>query len=324
MSNFYTAGSYNSFELFKEEAKMWNLEFTQLGSGPFRADHLMFGDSDIQIGKVHYNKLLLQNGSAPPGGYTFAIHHHQSAPLYWRYLDFEYGSILVFPANNEHQGVSQPGHHPITITISNNFLETVAYQAGLPSPDKFILKGNVFKCAPDKITQIQQVLLNLCGAVKCTQGADISHTMNFHIKYQLTHAMLSVLAMSRGVEPKKRQFSNRKKVVDQIMQHVSSDWSSSISIGELSCFVKVDERTLRNIFHEQFSISPKQFLNRYRLNAVRKVLVSSGSSESSITDIANAYGFWHMGQFAKDYRKLFNELPSESRTRISDRLTIPT
>jgi len=28
--------------------------------------------------------------------------------------------------------------------------------------------------------------------------------------------------------------------------------------------------------------------------------------------IANQYGFWHMGQFAKDYNNLFGELPSET------------
>ena len=29
-------------------------------------------------------------------------------------------------------------------------------------------------------------------------------------------------------------------------------------------------------------------------------------------DSANNWGFWHMGQFAKDYRRLFGELPSKT------------
>jgi len=28
--------------------------------------------------------------------------------------------------------------------------------------------------------------------------------------------------------------------------------------------------------------------------------------------VANAWGFWHMGQFARDYRRLFGELPSDT------------
>ena len=33
---------------------------------------------------------------------------------------------------------------------------------------------------------------------------------------------------------------------------------------------------------------------------------------AGIRDIANRYGFWHMGQFAADYKKLFGELPSKT------------
>lgn len=29
-------------------------------------------------------------------------------------------------------------------------------------------------------------------------------------------------------------------------------------------------------------------------------------------DVANNWGFWHMGRFAADYRKFFGELPSET------------
>jgi len=40
-----------------------------------------------------------------------------------------------------------------------------------------------------------------------------------------------------------------------------------------------------------------------------------------VADVANRHGFWHMGQFAKDYRKTFGELPSETlkRSRVENR-----
>jgi AraC family ethanolamine operon transcriptional activator len=34
--------------------------------------------------------------------------------------------------------------------------------------------------------------------------------------------------------------------------------------------------------------------------------------ESRVADIAIRWGFWHMGQFARDYRAMFGELPSET------------
>ena len=39
---------------------------------------------------------------------------------------------------------------------------------------------------------------------------------------------------------------------------------------------------------------------------------SEGSSDTKILNIANDWGFWHMGQFAADYKSLFGELPSET------------
>jgi AraC family transcriptional regulator, ethanolamine operon transcriptional activator len=32
----------------------------------------------------------------------------------------------------------------------------------------------------------------------------------------------------------------------------------------------------------------------------------------TIQDIASHWGFWHLSQFAQDYRQLFGELPSDT------------
>jgi AraC family ethanolamine operon transcriptional activator len=39
---------------------------------------------------------------------------------------------------------------------------------------------------------------------------------------------------------------------------------------------------------------------------------STSGASSRIADVANRWGFWHMGQFAADYRRQFGELPSET------------
>jgi len=52
------------------------------------------------------------------------------------------------------------------------------------------------------------------------------------------------------------------------------------------------------------------------MNGVRRDLQRADPSEK-IADVANRWGFWHMGQFAADYRRQFGELPSETLKRPS-------
>ena len=88
--------------------------------------------------------------------------------------------------------------------------------------------------------------------------------------------------------------------------------TSALSVQELSQAAGVSDRSLRRLFHERYNISPKSYLNRVRLNGVRSELKQSTSNDFHIADVANKYGFWHMGQFAADYRNVFAELPSET------------
>jgi len=73
----------------------------------------------------------------------------------------------------------------------------------------------------------------------------------------------------------------------------------------------IPERTIRRLINKKFQVSPKQYLNKLRLNEVRKGLILDRRN-SSIFQVASDYNFWHMGQFSKDYKNLFGELPSKT------------
>jgi AraC family transcriptional regulator, ethanolamine operon transcriptional activator len=89
-----------------------------------------------------------------------------------------------------------------------------------------------------------------------------------------------------------------------------------LNVPDLVAALNTTERTLERVFDREIGISPKKFLFGQRMYGAHRQLWHSTSSETSVADIANAWGFWHMGQFAKDYRRLFGELPSETLNRF--------
>ena len=86
-------------------------------------------------------------------------------------------------------------------------------------------------------------------------------------------------------------------------------------MADLSNATGVTARALQILFKQEFGMSPKQYMLRKRLLEVRRQLMKTRPGPRLVTDIANACGFWHMGQFAADYRKMFGELPSETLNR---------
>ena len=62
-------------------------------------------------------------------------------------------------------------------------------------------------------------------------------------------------------------------------------------------------------------MTPKSYLAGQRLFGVHRELWRSAPSKALVSNVAENWGYWHMGQFAADYRKLFGELPSSTLKR---------
>ena len=71
-------------------------------------------------------------------------------------------------------------------------------------------------------------------------------------------------------------------------------------------------RSVNQAFRESVGVSPMAYLKILRLNRVHATLTDAEGGPVFIADVANEFGFWHLGQFARDYRELFGELPSDT------------
>jgi AraC-like DNA-binding protein len=84
-----------------------------------------------------------------------------------------------------------------------------------------------------------------------------------------------------------------------------------LTVAQLASLVGVSGRAVQQAFAKHLGITPKAYLKARRLNAVRTAL-RLACTDVCIADVAGAHGFWHMGQFAADYRRMFGERPSET------------
>jgi len=57
---------------------------------------------------------------------------------------------------------------------------------------------------------------------------------------------------------------------------------------------------------------PNQYAKSLKLNMIKEILVKRDQSHIKINQLALEHGFWHMGQFATDFRKQFGVLPSKT------------
>ncbi len=170
-----------------------------------------------------------------------------------------------------------------------------------------------------------KILMNGVEAIKISGNAmfllrdylgHLHREFSIELESELPQRLLTALASSQDVttSPPSRL---RDQALKKSLAYLEENNNEPLQVIDLCKATGVSVRTLRYAFIEHFGISPKAYLVRCRLNKVRSVLRSANPSTTKICDIASQWGFWHMGQFAADYRNLFGELPSTTKRAIS-------
>jgi AraC family ethanolamine operon transcriptional activator len=87
--------------------------------------------------------------------------------------------------------------------------------------------------------------------------------------------------------------------------------SSPVYSSELAARFSVSIRTLQYAVRAQHNMSLHSYVRWRRLMTARQKLQQG----MSVKRAALESGFWHLGEFARDYRNLFGELPSALRSQ---------
>lgn len=87
-----------------------------------------------------------------------------------------------------------------------------------------------------------------------------------------------------------------------------------LSLTGLADELQVTPRCLQLSFESVHGMSPRDYLQRVRLDRARALLLAQGEA-ASVTRAAMESGFLHLGRFSQAYRRAFGELPNETLGR---------
>jgi AraC family transcriptional regulator, ethanolamine operon transcriptional activator len=104
----------------------------------------------------------------------------------------------------------------------------------------------------------------------------------------------------------------RRWIVSEAREYVLANRERPVGVPELCDRLHVSRRTLQYCFQDVLGMAPATYLRTIRLNGARRELCEAAHASRSVQDVAAAWGFWHLSQFATDYRKLFGKRPSDT------------
>jgi AraC-like DNA-binding protein len=112
---------------------------------------------------------------------------------------------------------------------------------------------------------------------------------------------------------------HRQRIMARFEALIEANPDRAHFLTEVCEAIGVTERTFRNCCQRDLGMSPARYLSLRRLHQAHWALRVADGADTTVTEVATRYGFWHLGRFSVAYREVFHESPSETLRRRSGR-----
>lgn len=278
-----------------------DVENILMEKGEFNVKMTLVASPNVRLTKFYMNRKIIQKGTRASGFVTFLIWDPKFL-LNWRNNILGKNQIAVL-WNQEHYTLSEGGIQGFPISIDENYLKKSLITKGYPEMIP-ILKNIDSLFITELLLQKLRFKIAMICQFENLNVRGMYNLIEVELVDDLINCLISSYEDSSRPELLHHKFSTTIDYIQNNLNEISS-------VRQVSEFLHIPERTLRYHFERKYNMSPKDFIQKLRLNAVKKRL-SADTENSIIYKIASEFNFWHMGQFTRDYKCLFGELPSET------------
>ena len=299
----------------------WAQEYQRLKAGPFHGSlaEVCFGDAQLFVEQTSH--ALRQICTVPDGYVWFGLPMSETRCVRINGVAVQEGRIAVHRGGIDFELITPDQLRFWGIVVREQTLKDYARQFEREDWIETLLGRPVLCVDEEHKQEVQRLCSGMLRHQLENEGATLPRAMRESLADETLSALFSLIESRDTVTADRCGGRQRYRSVELVDAYVRASSDRLVTVSELCTALNISRRALQTSFQEVLGISPHAYIRAVSLNGVRRHLRSAESPYGSVQDAAAAFGFWHMSQFALDYREMFGERPSETlRRRHDDRM----
>jgi AraC-like DNA-binding protein len=282
----------------------WDNRWKRMQSGSIQAKLWVYTTPLMQLSYVNYNNGIMIEGSHPRGSIVLSFIRTDTISNI-NNKKIEHYELVVLKYGESFDYLASGANEIFTFAIEEQFFE-----------QEFM---NYFDITIEKVRKENRIVLqqDLIDSLiykmefwlNYLQQETKQH-LEFHQYLQIQNSLLQELFSLMVIQEKKH--TKNSSYVQRAREILEDNKDNIYSIKELIDTLDINARTLQYHFKKELGVSPKQYLQNLRFNAIYKELCLADPHNTTISDITLKYGFFHPSHFGAEYKKFFQETPTQT------------
>jgi AraC family transcriptional regulator, ethanolamine operon transcriptional activator len=236
-----------------------------------------------------------------PGGSDLIYHHRR----------ISCDTLLSIEPDQEIRMVVPAQMQLVNLQIRRDVMQDYWQLMEWPGSNELFLPAH-YMHVPVALPSIRAYLNQLLKRIR--QQPDWLQSVHFkqQVVDDLVPLLINAIASDRQTVFPPPPLLSRSKLVQQAEDYMMAHLDQPLTLKDLCIALHTSDRPLFHGFQTMFGVGPMEYLKIQRLHSVRRALKVADPATTAVKMIAQKFGFWSLGHFARDYKMLFGELPSET------------
>ena len=224
------------------------------------------------------------------------------------------GYMGIFPPGGALDAFTPEGYSNATLTVPEADFHAAVERHFPNIPAQFLKQGAGMRIGLAEQTQLRWVLSQVLAGIRDPAAPLTSLLARQEVEHQLLEVFLAGLRQGCGglVPPPTQRTAGRLRRLRQGRDFIAERARQPIQLDDLCSELNLSRRGVEVLFRDSLGLGPTAFLRHQRLHGIRRALREAAPAPGVVKQLALEWGFWHLGHFANDYRRLFGEKPSQT------------
>jgi AraC family ethanolamine operon transcriptional activator len=306
---------FNDIDRMSESLKGWEVSCCQLSRGSFQGGLTFLDQGNLQVYQLRLQHAVQVMGAKPANSLVFALPLDSFRQTAYAYdIALATDCIFGFDAHREVNYITNSqGANLGCITVSKALFQTYAAQSGRHDLDEAFMRRNVVVPEADRFAPLVCYLRQLFGISQEQPDLVRAALVTHMIEQDLLPLLINALKPAEGGESLRPY--PRADIVKVTQEFMAMNLQRPLTLADICQAVHASKRSLHYGFQDIFGMGPMAFLKVLRLHTIRRILLRADPKSLMVKEVACTWGFYSMGHFAKDYKQLFGESPSQTLSK---------